>query len=109
MENKLSQNSVQQVKIGKEVNQFFRLLEKNNALTKNEIIKLSSPDYCKRTFNIDFPVLITEDKPQKVNGYRRYYSASFSFEKTTYFLTNHWFHRHLASFKVWQRGVLPIV
>lgn len=61
----MSQNPVQQAKIGKEVNQFFRLLEKNNALTRNEIIKLSSPDYCKRTFNIDFPILITEDKPQK--------------------------------------------
>lgn len=97
-------------KIGKRVCKFFKLLEANQVLTENDVIKLLSPASCKAYFDINYPILIqyTSKEQAFINGHRRYYKDIFNFNGKQYLLVNHWFASNKSHFSKWQLSILPI-
>lgn len=69
----------------------IRQLIETNSLPEYELKNLEDKDYCKKTFNLNYPMLskdrfaFAEDKKHP-----RYYAKEAFFEKE-YYLCNHWF------------------
>ncbi len=76
-----------------ELNQSFQdyikkaihLLFDNNLLTETEILNLQNPEYCKRTFNLGFPIIVMTDE----DFARERYWVSVTFNNQFY-VCNHW-------------------
>ena len=69
----------------------IRQLLENHSLSEQEMKNLEDKDYCKETFNLNFPLLskdrfaFAEDR-----NHPRYYAKEAFFVKG-YYLCNHWF------------------
>lgn len=81
-----------------------KLLEANS-LSDKELQSLENKDFCKETFNLNYPLLsrdrfaYAEDK-----NHPRYYAESGFFVKG-YYLCNHWFDDCEEKFAEWLRGL----
>ena len=62
-----------------------------NAIPEDELEKLQQKDYCKETFDLDFP-LLTKNPTEfnKDKKHPRYYSKE-TFFVNGFYLCNHWF------------------
>ena len=81
-----------------------KLLE-TNSLSEKELQNLENKDYCKKIFNLNYPLLskerfaYAEDKKHP-----RYYAETGFFVKG-YYLCNHWFDSCEEKFAEWIKGL----
>lgn len=96
-------------KIGRFVREAIRMLLSTNALPQNEIDRLTSLEYSKRIFKLNFPVL-KEYNPSKSldtqrrdhNNYGRYYNQLFYANNKQYLLSSQWVeYLHRSKFEQW--------
>ena len=82
-----------------------KLLE-TNSLSDSELQKLENKEYCKKIFNLDFP-LLSKDKDAfaKDKQHCRYYAESGFFVKG-YYLCNHWFDKDEKFFANWLKELV---
>lgn len=81
-------------------------LFENNLLSRNEILKLQDEKYCKKVFDLGFPLLIELDKSlpdysiQRLDakGHARYWSEIFG---KKYYVCNHWYEKSKPLFEKW--------
>jgi hypothetical protein len=97
------------VKIGKYVQEAFRKLLHAKALPLEELDNLTSPEYSKKTFNLNFSVLKEYDPNQTLDiqkrddrGYGRYYGYLLSAYDRQFLLSSQWVEKlHRAKFERW--------
>lgn len=96
------------MKIGKFVQETFRKLLYENILPLEELQLLTSPEYSKKTFNADFPVLKEYNPLQTMdnqkcddNGHNRYYNYLLTTHSKQYLLSSQWFKRQRSEFEQW--------
>ena len=93
------------VKIGKLVRDTFNRIFKDNLLSDNEIQNLMNVEYCKKIFDMNYPILkeinhsISLKEQRKINGYDRYYAKPF---ENKYLLCNDWYERNRKLFDIWR-------
>lgn len=98
-------NSVySEFKIGKTVKYKIQYLLENKYLTENEINNLKDEYYCKKTFNLNFPLLIDKnDSPLDPKGYRRYWDVVFD---NRYLACSQWIESQRISFDNWYEKII---
>lgn len=67
-----------------------RLLE-NNAISEEELINLQNKNYCKKAFNLDFPLLTKNPNVYQHDTHHSRYYAKETFFIKDFYLCNHWF------------------
>ena len=98
-------NSVyNEFKIGKTVKTKLQYLLENKCLTEDEINNLKEEYYCKKTFNLNFPLLINKNEsPFDSKGYRRYWDIIFD---NRYLACSQWIEPQRASFDNWYDKII---
>lgn len=96
------------MKVGIVVKESMKKLFANNLVDDTEMERLLCPDYSKRTFNINYPVLKKYDKSLpmseqcNVNGYPRYYAKLYITHGNDYLLCNDWYEdKNRSYFTAW--------
>lgn len=98
-------SDVSEIKIGELVRQSFIKLSNDNILPDLMIKQLQNADYCKSTFNINYPVLKLIDfssnisEQRKINGRDRYWANPYYDNK--YFICNDWYDKNRYFFDKW--------
>lgn len=92
------------MKIGQYIkNSMFALLQ-NDQLNKIDVSNLQNLDYCKRVFNIAYPVLIKKNLSRRDSkGNNRYYKDQIV---EGYWLCSQWVEKHWDSFLKWEHEVI---
>jgi hypothetical protein len=80
----------------------------NELLDANEIERLKQFEYCKRMFNINYPLFkeyeqgISEKEQTMINGYRRYFAKPYQIDGQLYFPCNDWYEdKNRSYFMAW--------
>jgi len=97
------------MKIGKFVQEMFRKLLHAKILPQEELTHLTSPEYSKSHFNLNFPVLKEYNPKQTLDaqkrdhkGYNRYYDYLLSAYNKEYLLSSQWIENlHRSKFQEW--------
>lgn len=96
-ENRLSGETLNELKIGKLVQVTMKQLFENEKITKEEIEKMLSKDYSKEVFRSNIPILIEVQEEGNinelridVNGYPRYYAYTLLIYGKRYLLSSQW-------------------
>lgn len=105
-------NKTDNMKIGALVRNSMEQLARNNLLTSQEVERLQRLDYCKRTFNIGYPVLkiydrnVLLDNQRNIKGYPRYYSDPVRIGNQSFLLCNDWYEdKNRSFFQAWMTHV----
>jgi len=93
-------------KVGALVRYKMSYLFENNLLSKTEILKLQDEKYCKKVFDLSFPLLVKIDTSlsdysrQRLDakGYARYWSEIFG---KKYYVCNYWYEKSKPLFEKW--------
>lgn len=108
-QNKVSNKQVKKktnsvgMKIGQYVRELFYRLNKEGKLSNNEIHNLQDPEYCKRTFNAGYPVLIKNTRTKEDHlGRVRYYKDEYI---KGYWLSSQWYDGQKEKLKKWEKDV----
>lgn len=110
---KLSENSeYSEFKIGALVRYKLNELLQNNILTDDEILKLQNAEYCKKTFDLNFPLLLKIDfnlqdttiQRLDAKGYPRYWKEVFG---KKYFACSQWVEKSKPLFENWLKALEP--
>lgn len=96
-------------KIGKLVQESLRRLFYQQHLPEDEIERLTSEEYSKNVFNLNFPVLKEyksslsfDEQKRDLKGYNRYYSFTLSAYGKQYLVCSQWIeHLHREQFETW--------
>lgn len=96
-------------KIGKLVQESLRRLFYQQRLPREEIERLTSEEYSKNVFNLNFPVLkeynsalAFDEQKRDPKGYNRYYSFTLSAFEKQYLVCSQWIeHLHREQFESW--------
>lgn len=86
-------SGVTSIKIGVTAKRIFEELSNMNTLSDLEINNLCDSNYSKQILGLPFPVLMKfkgDEDDAFVNGRRRYYSETVTFNNKEYLLCNHW-------------------
>lgn len=100
--------AVDAAKIGELVRREMTDLLEKDLIADEELARLKTLEYSKRTFGLAFPLLKDCNPAQRlseqrsVNGYPRYWNLVFA-EK--YLITSEWNERHRARFLAWLEGM----
>lgn len=97
------------IKIGRMVQESMRKLFYNGCLPESEIENLTSPEYSKRVFALNFPVLKKYDptrpfdeQKRDAKGYNRYYQVPLTAKNAQYLLCSQWIEPlHRERFEAW--------
>lgn len=91
-------------KIGAIVKNKMNYLFSNKYLNEDDIKKLSDSKYCKTTFNLKFPMIISikEDRYDQ-KGYARYWNIVFA---NKYYICNHWYENQRVAFENWYNSII---
>ncbi|SDO87306.1 hypothetical protein SAMN04487897_12524 [Paenibacillus sp. yr247] len=104
-----SQVGESEMKIGVLVRSTIREYLANNEIISDEINRLTTYDYSKVTFDINYPFLkeinYSEALEQQrlVNGRPRYWSEIFHSQNKKYYVCQEWFERNRSYFDQWTR------
>ena len=80
-------NEYSELKIGKIAQVVLREILQNGKVDRNEILNLQDKAYSKKTFNINFPLLVKQEKKyEKI----RYYAEPVIIKKENYALCSQW-------------------
>ena len=91
-------------KIGATVQNKLNYLFAKNYLSEEEILNLKNEAYCKKVFNLSFPLLRNKNESRyDKNGHPRYYSPVFG-EK--YYVCNHWYEHQRLKFESWYNSII---
>lgn len=91
-------------KIGATVQNKLNYLFAKNYLSEEEILNLKNEAYCKKVFNLSFPLLRNKNESRyDKKGYPRYYSPVFG-EK--YYVCNHWYEHQRSKFESWYNSIV---
>lgn len=91
------------MKIGQYVRKLFLRLNEEKKLSDIDIINLQDPNYCKKTFNAGFPVLIKNTKSKKDHlGETRYYKDEYI---DGYWLSAQWIDKQFEKLRKWEKHV----
>jgi len=109
MSSEYGKSEVSKMKIGKFVQEAFRKLFHANILPPDELISLTSPEYSKIHFNLNFSVLKEYNPKQTLDiqkrddkGYNRYYGYLLSAYNKEYLLSSQWIENlHRGKFEQW--------
>ena len=103
--NELSKNtSFNEFKIGITVKNKLNNLFSNKLLSNEEISRLKEADYCKKVFNLNFPLLIDKNVSRyDKNGYGRYWDIVFD---DKYFACSQWYEDQRSKFENWYCSIL---
>lgn len=102
---KIKIDKYNEIKIGALVQSSFPKII--NKLEKEELKNLQNKEYCKKLFNLDYPLLLLKDNNEErkeqiyFGGYQRYYVNSYKIQKEEYYLTKEWYERHKVKFIEW--------
>jgi len=96
-------------KIGKLVQESLRKLFYKQRLPQDEIERLTSEEYSKTVFNLNFPVLkeynselAFDEQKRDAKGYNRYYSFTLSAYNKQYLVCSQWIeHLHREQYETW--------
>lgn len=80
-----------QYKIGQLASNVLRNTLENNTFTSQEISKFLDGDYSKKTFNIQYPLLVKE---RNTANKKHYYSSPLTIGNDTYYLCNEWYEQN---------------
>ncbi|MPM26896.1 hypothetical protein SDC9_73401 [bioreactor metagenome] len=100
-------SGLEEVKIGALVRSTVRRLVDENKLNEEMIHKLTTYEYSKTNFNINYPFLLqinkseTYEEQRKVNGRPRYWSEIFKINEEEYYLCQEWFESNRSFFMDW--------
>lgn len=97
--------NTEELKIGKLVQSRLEYLFNKNLLTESEISNLKNAEYCKKTFNLSFPLLI--DKNEKgidSGGYSRYWQREIFGGK--YKACSQWYKEQKQDFINWYNSII---
>ena len=98
--NDVNKFTVDGMKIGQFVQSKMKELEQNSSLPLQEIENLLSPQYSKKVFNLNFPVLKhADDDIKDEKGRNRYYKGEMFFGE--HYLTSQWFEYHWTPLLSW--------
>jgi hypothetical protein len=100
---------IEERKIGQIIRDAFDNLSESQSLSEEMIACLSDAAYSKKTFGLNFALLIdNEDDRIDEKGYSRYYSAPYSFNGKEYFLCSQWFEKHKDDFVKWYNALIQM-
>ena len=107
-DNKISNNSNDEHGIGKIVKETFKEFFEKKLLQESDIQNLTNKDFCKTTFNINYPVLkfydqsIDDNEQKQINNYPRYYTDIYS---NKYLLCKEWYLKNKKPFEKWKKSI----
>lgn len=97
VESNLSDETLKELKIGRLVQTTMKQLFDKQKISQEEIGKMLSKEYSKKTFNANLPVLIevldgreVNELRMDINGYPRYYADTLSIYGKRYLLSSQW-------------------
>lgn len=86
-------------KIGATVKNKIKYFLKNNKLTTQDISNLKDKNYCKKTFNLKYPLLINKNESRYDDkGRARYWVTLF---EDDYYVCNDWYENQRQDFENW--------
>lgn len=100
-------NGDNEIKIGAFVRSTTKKLVLEGAITEDMAAMLCSKNYCKQTFDLNFPYLKRVEKEislsdqRKINGYDRYWINEVNIHAYKYFVCNDWYERNRVPFVKW--------
>ncbi|PLR79791.1 hypothetical protein CVD25_22815 [Bacillus canaveralius] len=110
-ERSLAENGAQEdtaeIKIGELVRSEIKRLIAQNLISNEQIKWLLDKNYCKDTFDINYPLLkmVGNDVPvtqqRQINGYSRYWKEVYIINGVKFLLCSQWYNRNLVKFKNW--------
>lgn len=101
------ENGGNEIKIGVFVRSTTNKLVQEDAIDEDLVAMLCSKNYCKQTFDLNFPFLkrlekgISLSEQRKVNGYDRYWANEVNIHTHKYFVCNDWYERNRVPFVKW--------
>jgi hypothetical protein len=114
MENKSKRNMIttdekgciEERKIGQIIREAFDNLSETQSLFGETITCLLDAAYSKKTFGLNFALLINnEDDRMDEKGRSRYYATPYSFNGKEYFLCSQWFEKQKDDFVKWYNRI----
>ena len=112
MAEKGTQNNLydSEVNFGVLVRRSMKLLIKNKKLSDETINQLTEKEFCKETFEIDYPMLKKiEDHSslsdqRNVSGNSRYWAETILINGEKYFICNDWMEKNKVKYESWLEG-----
>lgn len=94
----ITRASLEELKIGKLVQNPFRQLICNNNHNKELLLNLQDKEFCSKEFKVGFPVLV-----KKYSEYEtvRYYKDPLTIDGNEYMLTSQWYERSKKKLIAW--------
>ena len=77
------------------IKRIMHLLFDNSLLTEDEILNLQNTEYCKNTFNLQFPMLVKTDG----NFDRRRYWVTVTFNNNQFYVCSQWWPDHFPKYQ----------
>jgi hypothetical protein len=98
----ISHKDSPETKIGKLVQDILKEMFANNEVSAEEVEKMQTKEYSKKTFNINYPLLLIES-PLTKNKEKRYWRKKGSIEVygNKYFICSQWFESDRPYFEKW--------
>lgn len=100
------------MKIGLLVRSTLKELVSSNSITEEQIRLLQDDNYCKNTFDINYPFLkkvllgTLHSLQRKINGHDRYWEKSIMIKGEKYFVCNDWYERNRTKFIAWSNQLI---
>lgn len=106
-EHKMKEEKQSDEKIGEYIKGAMRELFYQEVLSPDVIRDLKDKQFCKDTFNLDYPMIV-DDKNKRYDGrgYQRYWKDVFGGK---YYVTNHWFEPQRKRFDAWLKKLVADV